>query len=51
MSNIKKVVHSQGREIIYNVYTYMKTKREQGLQLPSNNLNDRVAEAWGVSVQ
>lgn len=51
MSNKKKVVHSQGREIIYSVYKYMKNEKDQNklTSLPLNRLQERVSEATGVS--
>jgi transposase len=51
MSNQKKVVHSQGREIIYNVYKFMKNEKDCGeVSIPLNRLQKRVAEATGVGI-
>jgi transposase len=51
MSNQKKVVHSQGREIIYNVYKFMKNEKDCGeVSIPLNRLQERVAEATGVGI-
>ncbi|KAF5280773.1 hypothetical protein FQA39_LY17997 [Lamprigera yunnana] len=44
--NKRKVVHSQGRQIIYNVYQFMKEEKEEGLT-PLSQLQERVAEATG----
>ncbi|KAK4885545.1 hypothetical protein RN001_001816 [Aquatica leii] len=47
----KRVIHSQGREIIYNVYKFMLTEKEQGqLSIPLNSLRERVATATGVGL-
>ncbi|KAK4885287.1 hypothetical protein RN001_001558 [Aquatica leii] len=48
--NNRKVVHSQGRQIVYNVYQCMKKKKEEGLTIPLSQLRERVAEATGVSL-
>jgi transposase len=51
MSNQKKVVHSQGREITYNVYKFMKNEKDCGeVSIPLNRLQERVAEATGVGI-
>jgi transposase len=51
MRNQKKVVHSQGREIIYNVHKFMKNEKDCGeVSIPLNRLQERVAEATGVGI-
>jgi transposase len=50
MSNRKKVVHSQGREIIYNVYNFMKEEVHGTPAIPFSRLQDRVAKATGVGL-
>ncbi|KAF5273823.1 hypothetical protein FQA39_LY00938 [Lamprigera yunnana] len=48
---MSKVIHSQGRELIFNVYKYMQEEKErQELTVPFNNLQARVAAATGVAV-
>ncbi|KAF5300783.1 hypothetical protein FQA39_LY11028 [Lamprigera yunnana] len=48
---MSKVIHSQGRELIFNVYKYMQEEKErQELTVPLNNLQERVAAATGVSL-
>jgi transposase len=52
MSNAKRVVHAQGREIIYSVYKFMKIEKERGaVTIPLNRLHERVAKATGVGVR
>lgn len=48
MSNQNKVVHSQGRQIIYNVYNFMKKEKEQGNFTTA--VTERVAKATGVGL-
>ncbi|KAF5289753.1 hypothetical protein FQA39_LY03670 [Lamprigera yunnana] len=48
--NNRKVVHSQGRQIIYNVYQFMEKEKEEELTTPLPQLQERVAEATGVSL-
>ncbi|KAF5273485.1 hypothetical protein FQA39_LY07502 [Lamprigera yunnana] len=43
--NNRKAVHSQGRQIIYNVYQFMKIEKEEGLTTPLSQLREHVAEA------
>ncbi|KAF5278777.1 hypothetical protein FQA39_LY18353 [Lamprigera yunnana] len=47
----KKVVHSQGREIIYNVYKFMQAEKAANqLTIPLSSLQERVAAATGVGL-
>lgn len=49
MSRSKKVIHSQGREIIYDVYKFMRTEKEQqALTILLSNLQERVAKSCRV---
>ncbi|KAG5886613.1 hypothetical protein JTB14_001037 [Gonioctena quinquepunctata] len=51
MSSSKKIIHSQGREMIYNVYKFMQSEKEQqALTIPLSNLQERVAKACGVGI-
>ncbi|XP_046684781.1 uncharacterized protein LOC124370533 [Homalodisca vitripennis] len=43
-----KILHSQAREIIFNLYTFMKREAEQGPIL-LKQVQQRVAEATGIS--
>ena len=45
----KKLVHSQAREIIYNVYKFMKNEKESADLVNINRLQERVAAAIDVS--
>ena len=45
-----KVLHSQSREIIFNVYSFMKKEAENGEPSNLSRVQTRVAEATGVSV-
>jgi hypothetical protein len=39
------VIHSQGREIIYKIYQFMKREKEvNNVVIPLNNLFDRLVE-------
>lgn len=49
MSNRKKTVHSQGREIIYSVYKFM-TEEKGAPVIPLSNVQERVARATGVGL-
>lgn len=44
----KKIIHSQAREIIYNLYNFMKSEAERGPIL-LQQVQKRVAEATGIS--
>lgn len=44
-----KVIHSQAREIISNVYLFMKREAEAGSAINLKKIGERVAEATGVS--
>jgi hypothetical protein len=45
------VIHSQGREIIYKVYQFMKREKEaKDFIVDPNNLFQRLAEATGGGV-
>lgn len=48
MSNMHRVVHSQGREIIHNVYKFMKAEREGGRFVGAGRLIEIVSQATGV---
>ncbi|KAG5876592.1 hypothetical protein JTB14_007080 [Gonioctena quinquepunctata] len=51
MSSSKKIIHSQGREMIYDVYKFMQSEKEQqALTIPLSNLQERVAKACGVGI-
>ena len=43
----RKVIHSQSRKIIYNVYKFMKS---EGKETSERKLQERVAQACGVSL-
>jgi hypothetical protein len=45
-----KVLHSQSREIVANVYTFMKQEAEHGGAINLNRVQSRVSQATGVSV-
>jgi hypothetical protein len=45
------VIHSQGREIIYKIYQFMKREKEANdVVIPLNSLFDRLVEATGCSM-
>ncbi|KAG5860712.1 hypothetical protein JTB14_003321 [Gonioctena quinquepunctata] len=47
----QEIIHSQGREMIYNVYKFMQSEKEQqALTIPLRNLQERVAKACGVGI-
>lgn len=46
-----KVIHSQSREIIANVYKFMKREAESGQPINVKQVQARVAEATGVSIR
>ncbi|KAF5293109.1 hypothetical protein FQA39_LY13719 [Lamprigera yunnana] len=49
MSNAKRTIHSQAREIIYTVYTFMKEEKEATqVTIPLSRLIERVSQATGV---
>ena len=45
----KRVKRSGEREIVYNVYKFMKTESEVGITIPLSKVQKRVAEATRVS--
>ncbi|KAF5272689.1 hypothetical protein FQA39_LY07716 [Lamprigera yunnana] len=49
--NNRKVVYNQGRQIIYNVYQFMKKEKEEGLTASLSQLQERVAEATGMETR
>jgi hypothetical protein len=46
----KKVIHSQSREIVWNIFSFMKKEAEAGEAKHLQQVQKRVAEATGVSV-
>ncbi|KAF5282398.1 hypothetical protein FQA39_LY17595 [Lamprigera yunnana] len=50
MSNAKITIHSQAREILYRVYTFMKEEKEATqVTIPLSRLIERVSQATGVA--
>ena len=45
----KRVKRSGEREIVYNVYKFMKTESEVGITIPLSKVQKTVAEATSVS--
>jgi len=45
----KRVKSSSDREIVYNVYKFMKTEPELGITIPLSKVQKRIAEATRVS--
>ena len=45
----KRVKRSGEREIVYNVYKFMKSESEVGITIPLSKVQKRVAEATRVS--
>lgn len=45
----KKIIHSQAREVIFNVYNFMKREVERGEPILFGTVQKRVAEAVGIS--
>jgi hypothetical protein len=45
----KQVKRSGGREVVYNVYKFMKTESEVGITIPLSKVPKRVAEATRAS--
>ena len=45
----KRIKRSGVREIVYNVYKFMKTESEVGITIPLSKVQKRVAEATRVS--
>jgi hypothetical protein len=45
----RKVIQSQSREMVINVYSFMK-KAESGKVINFNQIQNRVSEATGVSL-
>jgi hypothetical protein len=48
-SRNKRVKRSGEREIVYNVYKFMKSESEVGLTIPLSKVQKRVTEATRVS--
>ncbi|KAF2893672.1 hypothetical protein ILUMI_12502 [Ignelater luminosus] len=49
--NNSKMIHSQGRELIYGVYQFMKKEKEEGEPVIFlSNLREKVAAGTGVSL-
>lgn len=46
----KKVLHSQTREAIFNVYKFMKEEADHGIQKKVTAVNERVCQATGTSL-
>jgi signal recognition particle GTPase len=46
----RKVIHSQSREMVINVYSFMKEEAESGKVINVNQIQNRVSEATGVSL-
>jgi signal recognition particle GTPase len=46
----RKVIHSQIREMVINVYSFMKKETESGKVINVNQIQNRVSEATGVSL-
>jgi hypothetical protein len=47
----RKVIHSQSREIVINVYSFMKKEADSGKVINVNQIQHRVSEATGVSLE
>lgn len=47
----RKVIHSQAREVIANVYRFMKREAEMRAPINVNKIQERVCDATGVSVR
>jgi hypothetical protein len=45
----RKVIHSQSREMVINVYSFMNKEAESGKVINVNQIQNRVSEATGVS--
>jgi len=45
----KRVKRSGEREIVYNVYKFMKTESEVGIAIPLSKVQNRVADSTRVS--
>jgi signal recognition particle GTPase len=46
----RKVMHSQSREMVINVYSFMKKEDDSGKVININQIQNRVSEATGVSL-
>jgi hypothetical protein len=44
-----RVIHSQGREIMYNVWTFMSDELSDGIIIPLKSVGSRVMAATGIS--
>jgi hypothetical protein len=44
-----RVIHSQGREIMYNVWTFMSDKARDGIKIHFKSVGSRVIAATGIS--
>lgn len=44
-----KVIHRQAREVINNVFTFMKYEAQNGIKIPISNYRERVLRATGIS--
>lgn len=44
-----KVIHKQTREVIHNVYKFMKDEARNGTKIPLANYRERVLAATGIS--
>jgi hypothetical protein len=45
----RKGIHSQSREMVINVYSFMNKEAESGKVINVNQIQNRVSEATGVS--
>jgi signal recognition particle GTPase len=46
----RKVIHSQSREMVIKVYSFMKKEFESGKVINVNQIQNRVSEATGASL-
>jgi signal recognition particle GTPase len=46
----RKVIHSQSREMVINVFSFMKKEADSGKVININKIQNRVSEATGVSL-
>ncbi|CAH1181034.1 unnamed protein product [Phyllotreta striolata] len=44
-----KIIHRQAREVINNVFTFMKEEAQNGIKIPISNYRERVLRATGIS--
>ncbi|XP_072390266.1 uncharacterized protein Polr1E isoform X1 [Diabrotica undecimpunctata] len=44
-----RIIHSQAREVIHNVFKFMKDEARNGIRIPISNYRARVLKATGIS--